>query len=324
MKPLLMALLGLAPYSLEAATLRPMTTLTSPMVRVADLFDDAGPSAARVLGSGPAPGARIVIEAAQLAAIARQFGIDWRPNGGGERAVLDRPGRMLPREDVLAALRIAFAATGAAADGEIDLPGFATPLIPTEARTAVAVEQLDLDGASGRFTALLSITGEGMSTIRHRASGTLIEMIEVPVAAHRLVAGALLRPDDLQTVRIRASLVQGEIARSAGQVAGLAPRRQINAGQPVPVAELTRPMVVGKSTKVAMQLLAPGLQLLAQGLALEAGAIGDRIQVLNTSSRAIVEAQVVGIDRVRVEQGSVPMLADGNTRLSLLQNGPGR
>jgi len=321
---LLIALAALAPCRLDAATLRPMTTLASPMVRVADLFDDAGPAAARVLGSGPAPGARIVIEAAQLAAIARQFGVDWRPNGGAERAVLDRPGRMLPREDMLAALRVAFAATGAAADGEIDLPGFATPLIPAETRSAVAVEQLDLDGPSGRFTALLSITGEGMSPIRHRASGTLVEMVEVPVAARRLAAGALLRPDDLQSVRIRANLVQGEVVRSAAQVAGLAPRRQINAGQPIPLAELTRPMVVGKGAKVAMQLLAPGLQLLAQGQALEAGAMGDRIQVLNTSSRAIVEAQVVGTDRVRVEQGTVPLLADGNTRLSLLQNGPGR
>lgn len=306
----------------QAATLRPMTTLASPMVRVADLFDDAGSSAARVLGNGPAPGARIVIEAAQLAAIARQFGVEWRPNGGNERAVLDRPGRMLPREDVVAALRAAFAATGAAADGEIDLPGFTTPLMPTEIRTAVAVEQLDIDGASGRFTALLSITGEGMSAIRQRASGTLIEMIEVPVAARRLVAGALLRADDLRTVRIRANLVQGEIVRSAAQIDGLAPRRQINAGQPVPVAELTRPMVVGKGAKVAMQLSAPGLQLLAQGQALEAGAMGDRIQVLNTASRAVVEAQVVGVDRVRVEPGSVPMLTDGRTRLSLLQNGP--
>ena len=54
-----------------------------------------GPKPTRVLGPGPAPGGRIVVEAAQLAAIARQFGVDWRPASPADRAVLDRPGRML-------------------------------------------------------------------------------------------------------------------------------------------------------------------------------------------------------------------------------------
>ena len=72
------------------------------MVRLSDLFDDAGPRAGQVLGPAPAPGARIVVEAPQLAAIARQFGVDWRPASPADSAVIDRPGRLLPREDVLA------------------------------------------------------------------------------------------------------------------------------------------------------------------------------------------------------------------------------
>src|SRR5689334_10184716 len=93
---LLFLVLGALPMSAEAARLRPMTTLTSPMVRLSDLFDDAGPEADRVLGPGPAPGGRIVVEAAQLGWIARQFGADWRPASPADRAILDRPGRVLP------------------------------------------------------------------------------------------------------------------------------------------------------------------------------------------------------------------------------------
>ncbi len=70
-----------------AASLRPLTTLAAPVVRLSDLFDDAGPDSARVLGTAPVPGARIVVEAAQLAAIARQFGVDWRPSSASDRAV---------------------------------------------------------------------------------------------------------------------------------------------------------------------------------------------------------------------------------------------
>ena len=62
----------------QAATLRAMTTLHASVVRLSDLFDDAGANADRVLGPGPGAGGRIVVEAAQLGAIARQFGVDWR------------------------------------------------------------------------------------------------------------------------------------------------------------------------------------------------------------------------------------------------------
>ena len=86
-------------------TLRTMTTLHAPVVRLSDLFDDAGANAERVLGPGPGAGGRIVVEAAQLGAIARQFGVDWRPASSADRAVLDRPGRPLRREDVLDAVR---------------------------------------------------------------------------------------------------------------------------------------------------------------------------------------------------------------------------
>ena len=72
----------------QAASLRPMTTLSSSVVRLSDLFEEAGPEAGRALGPGPLPGQRIVVEARQLAAIARQFHVDWQPASPADRIVL--------------------------------------------------------------------------------------------------------------------------------------------------------------------------------------------------------------------------------------------
>ncbi|MCW3475117.1 flagellar basal body P-ring formation chaperone FlgA [Limobrevibacterium gyesilva] len=297
--------------SATAATLRPLTTLDAPVVRLSDLFDDAGPGGERVLGPGPGPGARIVVEAPQLAAIARQFGLDWRPASPTDRAVLDRPGRLLPREDVVAALRSALTSAGAPDDAEIDLPGFAAPLVATESHPRSTMEQLDYDAASGRFTGLLAVTGDGMPMLRMRLSGTLQEMIELPVPVRRLLPGSIIQPGDLRMTRLRAGLARGEVVRNPAQAVGLTLRRQAVAGQPLPLAELTRPAAVQKGARVTMQLQAPGLTLLAQGQALEAGAIGDRIQVLNPASRAVVEADVTGPDRVRVAPGTLPLQPAG-------------
>ena len=131
---LLFALGALAlPATPEAATLHAIGTLGGPVVRLSDLFDDSGPNADRVLGPSPAPGGRVVVEAAQLAAIARQFGVDWRPVSPAERIILERPGRMVPREQVFEAVRQALDAAGAPADCDIELPGLALPLVPPDA-----------------------------------------------------------------------------------------------------------------------------------------------------------------------------------------------
>jgi flagella basal body P-ring formation protein FlgA len=100
------------------------------------------------------------------------------------------------------------------------------------------------------------------------------------------------------------------------QAVGMAVRRVMLPGQALTLADLSRPLAVQKGARVMMQLVSGGLSLTAQGQALEAGTVGERIQVLNPNSRAVVEAEVVGPDRVRVAAGSTPVVLTGPQRVS--------
>ncbi len=309
MRPfLLLAYVLTWPLPVAAATLRTATTLEQAQVRLADLFDEAGPSAGRVIGTGPTPGNRIVVEAAQAAAIARQFGIDWRPSTNTERVVIDRPGRLIPREDVLALLRAALTGVGAPEDADIDLPDFASPLVATDAVVQNSVEQVNYDQTSGRFTATLAISATGEQVVRQRIAGRLVEMFDAIVPRRKLAVGAVIGADDLQTVRMRTVQVRGDIVRDPSQALGMAVRRIANPGQPLLLADIGRPMVVLKGTRVTMLLQSPGLTLAALGQAMEAGGLGDRISVLNPVSGAIVVAEILAPDEVRVSPGSIPRL----------------
>ncbi len=281
-----------------AASLRPFTTLSQPLVHLSDLFDDAGSD--RVLGPAPQPGGRILVEAAQLAAIARQFGVDWRPSGTTDRVVIERPGRALPREDALAALREALGASGMSAESEVELPAFAPPMVPSDGTALAKVGQLDYDALTGRFTALLSVTADGMTPLLARLSGRVQAMAEVPVAAHKLMAGAVILAGDVTMARVRAESLRADVARLPAQAIGMALRHPAFPGQPLPIADLGRPALLQKGAAVAMLLDTPGLALTAQGIAAESGAMGDRVHVLNPVSRAIVEAEIIGPNRVRV------------------------
>ncbi|MGC1412639.1 MAG: flagellar basal body P-ring formation chaperone FlgA [Acetobacteraceae bacterium] len=291
----------------QSATLRTVTTLHAPTVRLSDLFEDAGANANRVLGPGPGAGGRIVVEAAQLGAIARQFGVDWRPASSADRAVLDRPGRPLPREDVLDALRSALIEGGTSPDCDIELADFSPPLVPFESNPRPVVSDLSYDTSAGRFTAMLSVAGDSMEPIYMRLAGKVDDTIEVPVATARLPAGSVLRAEDVHVARVHTSLIHGEVVHRIEDAVGMQTKRQIAGGAPLVGAELMRPSMVQKGATVLMMLDSPGIALTAQGQAMEAGAIGERIRILNPVSHAVVEAEVTGPDRVRVAPSAMPL-----------------
>jgi flagellar basal body P-ring formation protein FlgA len=303
--PLLLLLLAAAPAA--GATLRPMSTLDGPVVLLSDLFDDAGRYATRVLGPAPAPGERIVVEAPQLAAIARMYGVDWRPLSGGDRAVLERPGRPLPRDSVLAPLRAAIARLGGGMDLDVSLPGFEAPMIPLRATPDVTVEQLDYDAASGRFTAWALVSGEGMPGLRLRLFGQAEEVAEVPVPAHRLAPGTLIGPDDLTTARVPITRVHAQVARETAQAVGRVLRRSAAPGAPLLLADLTRPGVVRRGAVVMMQVQSGTLTATAQGTAMNDAAPGERVRVLNPASHMVVEGEVQEDGRIVVLPGSAPV-----------------
>lgn len=284
----------------QAAALRNMTTLHGPNVVLKDLFNDAGPNADRVLGPGPAPGGRIIVEAAQLNAIARQYDVDWRSVSPADRAVLEWPGRPLRKEEAVEAVKIAIAAVGASDDIAIDMPGFTPPLVPTETAPIATVSQLDYDANTARFTAVLTVTEDGIDPIDTRVSGRADVVAEVPVTVTRLLPDSVIRPDDIRIARVRVALIQNEIARSIDDVVGMQLRRPVAAGQPLRLADLTRPPLVQRGAMVRIELSSAGLSISGQALAVDSGADGEQIRVQNLASRAFLFAQVVGPGQVRV------------------------
>lgn len=305
---LILALLVTATTPSLAATLRDTTVLMQPHVRISDLFDDAGPLAARILGPGPAPGGRIVVEAAQAAAIARQFGISWRPASNAERVVIDRPGRLVGREEFIASLHAALAGAGAAPDAEVELSGFAAPLVPSEGSVQPSIEQVDYEPVSGRFTATLALSMAGEPMLRTRLAGRAQEMTDVVVTLRRLPVGAVLRIEDVQIVRMRMGGGRGDVAHSTNQVVGLATRKQAISGQALLMSDLGRPFIVQKGSRVMMFLQSPGLSMAATGQATEGGGMGDRISVLNSGTGALIDAEIIGPDQVRVQPTGTPRM----------------
>lgn len=300
---LLLLVLLATPARAELATVRPFAVVDDSVVRLSDLFENAGPRGATSLGPAPAPGGRLVVEAAQLAAIARANGIAWRPAGGTERVVVERPGRALGREEMMLALRAALRAQGLDDETELEPQPFAAPMVPERAFVQLAAEGVVLDAAGGRFTATLAVLADGMPTQRLRVAGRVVPTVPMLVAARRMAPGEVVRAQDVRVVRVPASRLRPGAAQSAEGVVGQALRRPAAADQPLLLADLASPIAVERGQTVTMVFEMPGMMLTAQGRAMEAASRGATVSVMNLASRAVVEAQVIAPGRVRVGGG---------------------
>ncbi|NKC31693.1 flagellar basal body P-ring formation chaperone FlgA [Falsiroseomonas selenitidurans] len=269
-------------------------------VTLGDLFENAGPRADATLGPSPAPGRRFVVESPQLAMIARDYGLAWRPLGGEERVVVERPGRVLALETLFEPLKAELVVLGADPAQEIDAPGFTPPTVPANAPEArVAVDDARWAAGSQRFSATLVIVAEGMPTLRQRIAGRTVVMRDAVLATRALRNGETLEEADLESHRMPVDRAPAGAADSLEDLVGQRLRRSLAAGQPVREADVVAVPLVARDQPVLLVVEEPGLSLSAQAVALEDGFRGRAITVLNLSSNQAVRAEVLDRRRVR-------------------------
>ena len=75
--------------------------------------------------------------------------------------------------------------------------------------------------------------------------------------------------------RLRASLARAMWCASPAQAVGMAPRRAVAAGQPIPPPTLSRPVSCAAARAGDHAVGQPGLSLTAQGIAMETAARGS-------------------------------------------------
>lgn len=308
---LLLCLAGACAQAKEEVVLRLQVQLDAGVIKVADLWAGAGTDA--VVGPAPQPGRAIAIEAAQLAYIARLYGVDWRPVSGIERVSVERAGRPLTREEMAEPIKRSLLEAGAPSSVNLEFSNFAPLLVPPMSFPVLSVEAIAYDAGADRFSVNLAASAEGMQTQRVRVSGRVMQTVMAVVANHRLQPGDTIGLEDVRVMQVSERHLAGPVASDISQVLGQSPKRPIAAGQPLASADIGPPIMVAKGATVVIALDTPGMSLAAQGLALGAGGRDDLIQVMNPLSRAVVAARVTGPGRAVITPGSSPIIAPAKT-----------
>lgn len=123
---------------------------------------------------------------------------------------------------------------------------------------------------------------------------------DVVVSRHALRPGTELAADALAVEeRDVTGLKQGSFA-SVDELAGMEARRPIGVGEVVSRAHVGPVPVVRRDEEVVLSLETRSMSLLAAGIALQDGGVGQRIRVRNADSKKVLTAEVVDVGTVRV------------------------
>ena len=304
--------------SAEAATLRAIVEVTGPRVYLSDLFAGLDVGQDCVLGDAPAPGSRLVIQQPQLEAIASQFGVSWEPLAGGETVVLDREGRNIERATVVSMLGDTLSKRFGVRDDIVLLTSYQDTIVDRAAH--ISVGDISLDQTGERFEATLIASVDGRDSLRMPLSGTIDRLLQLTVPSRSIAEGDIITEKDLITVQIPASHVHSEVLSSQRDGVGQVATRSLPPGLPIPRAYLRRPNLIARGSPIMMRLVTAGIEVEAQGLALESGTIDDQVRVLNPVSRAVLLATVTGTNEVRINPTTPAFVRAGIDGLASASN----
>lgn len=298
MKKLLMAVAMTAfiVNSAQAAEPASEVALQADVVTVGDVFPGVTHDANYVLSPAPAYGKTMTLSASDLKRISDAFNLGWQPVSALTQTTIRRASQDIGADKITAALQSALAQ-------KLDGQKFeATPSernismhVPENVAADVTVSDLRYDLARGEFSAMLTA-----GTEEKAVTGRLIPVTSVPVLKAQLQKGALITAEDLDYVDVRNSDLSANVLVSADQLIGMSPRRSLAALKPIASSDVSSPVVVKKGEIVTMVLQNSEMTLTTQGKALESGAVGETVRIINPSSGQSVEGIVTAVKTVSI------------------------
>jgi flagella basal body P-ring formation protein FlgA len=274
------------------------------IISLGDVVDNVGAAADTPAFRAPALGRTGTIQASRVSDAVRQAGLPALDTGFVGQVVVTRAARKIAKAEIEEAVRKALAGRYGLdqADVSLTLEGSeGAVFVEPEAVGEVRVQDLVVEGKSQRLEAVIAVQGSRALTLKPlRVAGQIIDSVEVPVLARGLARGEPVRPSDVRLERRpRAEVSQVSLADVA-VLTGRTAKQQLQAGAVLREGDLVKQEVVEKNSMVTMVYESAGLQLALRGKAMEGGAMGDVILVLNPQSKRTVQGVVAGPGRVSV------------------------
>jgi flagella basal body P-ring formation protein FlgA len=284
--------------------LRANVNVTSDIVRIGDVIDNAGSAAQIPIYRAPDLGTTGSLPVAQVLSALRAHQVIGVDTKDLKEISVTRLARTLETKEIEQQVARALERKNGLGDAaNLSLTFDRDPGdVRLDASNSGTVQPtiVRYEPRNNRFDVTFEIANEnGTAPAKLRFTGTAIETVEAAVLARNLERGDVLKSSDVVVER-RPKVEVGPDVAARDRAVGMQARRQLRAGQALRVADLAKPDLVQRDQNVTLIYQAAGLYLTMRGKALDNGTEGDVVNVMNLQSKRTVSGVVTGRGQVSI------------------------
>lgn len=310
----------------EKPRLKAEANVTGDVVRVGDLVEHAGIIADVPIFRAPDLGATGTVPAQSVVEAVRAHALVGLDTAGLQEVAVTRASRTFTPKEIEDCVAQALASQyglGGSTEIAVTFDDTLRPLhVEPNAAGEPQVARLNYDAHNGRFQATLDIPTGPSTHSPMRLSGRASATVEVVVLARSIERGGLLKDADIALERRPRAQVGRDTVTDRAQAVGFAARTNLEPGRALRTAQLMKPELVKRNEQVTLVYEVPGIVLTVRGKALESGAEGDVISVLNEQSKRTLQGVVAGPGQVVIS--SAPARFAANAGVNPPEDGKAR
>jgi flagellar basal body P-ring formation protein FlgA len=297
----LVSVLSLTVATAEAApALRGDITVTTQVVTVADMFDEAGALAETAIFSAPAPGTTGKVDIAAIRAAAARVGITSFDTNGLSAVNVTRAGTVVDEAELRDLVMADLSARGLLGPGvntNVQFSRFIDPIQVATNGVPARLENLRYTAGSREFSARFMLADNSRVL---DLNGTIDMTIDMPHLAANLPAGTVLLPEHLVMSPVPAGQANAYAYAPIEQLVGMALNRQSREGMLLRLSDVSPPLAVAKNDLVTILYRRGPMTLTVKGQAITSASRGASLQVLNLMSKRVISATAVAPGTVEV------------------------
>jgi flagella basal body P-ring formation protein FlgA len=288
---------------IAAPVLRANVTVTSEVVRIGDVIDNAGTSAQIAIYRAPDLGTTGSLPTAQVLAVLQAhqvIGVDTRDIKAVSVTRLSRTIESKELEQQVAHALEHRSGLGDAANLSLTFDRDVQDVRLDASNTgAIQPAFARYEPRSGRFDVSFEIANDQGAPTKLRFTGSVIETVEAAVLTRDVDRSEVLKSSDVMVERRPKAVIGGDAA-ARDRAVGMQMRKQLRAGAALKTTDLAKPDLVQRDQNVTLVYETAGLYLTIRGKALEGGTEGDVVNVLNLQSKRTVSGVVIGRGQVSI------------------------
>jgi len=291
-----------------SVVLRESHEIRDQIVTLGDLFQlNQDSKREQIVDQGLLPGKTKRYPSKTLSVIAIQYKIPWHPVTNKEQILITRQAASLDHQKLASILmpKAIEVSGNPLISFKFDKQNYAIHL-PLQKELTFTVKEFNYDPVQKKFASKIMVENltNTDQTLKgpYYISGQISDTIEIPILVSPMRSGEVITERNIDFIEINSKKLNSQMIFKSEDLIGKTPRRLIRSYTPIKNREVLEPIIVKKNTLVKMIYHNNNIHVSTKGKALENGAKGDIINVMNTSSKRTIQAEVINMNEVRVPQ----------------------